>query len=548
MSDQIIVFKAKKIITMDHNNPEATHVAVRNGIILAVGDANCAIGWGTKTAVDTTYENKIILPGLIEAHAHVSTGGVWDYIYCGHYDRVDPIGNTIKGVSTKNALIKKLREAPGEEAIVGWGFDPNFLEGPRLSKVELDQVSETRPVILVHSNFHLATVNSIALEKSGISADLNIEGIQKGEDGTPNGELQEFAAMEPALSIGGITIEDLSKKPSAVRNYATMARNVGVTTIADLFSDLDPPEVNMLQEVTADENFPVRYIPIMNAMRGNPEQEAKKALKLKLKSSEKLRMGTAKLFTDGAIQGFTAKLNEPGYFSGPDNGIWNMEDNHFRKAVLELHKAGVKMHIHTNGDAASDYATDVLEDAIRAFPDADHRHTLEHVQLADRADFMKMNKLGICVNLFANHLYYFGDIHWAKTLGPDRASRMDACRDAAEIFKNNFAIHSDSPVTPLAPLVTAWCAINRITEKGKVLGKTQKIDIEQALYCITLGAAYVLKLEREIGSIETGKKADFCIVNVDPTKQMPEKLRDIEVVDTVFMGIPTSKLKPIHSL
>ena len=142
----------------------------------------------------------------------------------------------------------------------------------------------------------------------------------------------------------------------------------------------------------------------------------------------------------------------------------------------------------------------------------------------------------------------FGDIHWAKTLGPDRASRMDACRDAAEIFKNNFAIHSDSPVTPLAPLVTAWCATNRLTEKGKVLGTTQKIDIEQALYCITLGAAYVLKLEREIGSIEAGKKADFCIVNVDPTKQIPEKLRDIEVVDTVFMGIPTSKLKPIHSL
>jgi hypothetical protein len=63
-----------------------------------------------------------------------------------------------------------------------------------------------------------------------------------------------------------------------------------------------------------------------------------------------------------------------------------------------------------------------------------------------------------------------------------------------------------------------------------------------------LGAAYVLKLEREIGSIEAGKKADFCIVNVDPTKQVPEKLCDVEVVDTVFMGIPTSKLKPIHSL
>ena len=477
MPQQIIIYKAKKIITMDHNNPEATHVAVRDGIILAVGDENCADGWGDKITTDTSYENRIILPGLIEAHAHVSTGGVWDYIYCGHYDRTDPIGQIVKGCSTKESLIQKLREAPGNDAIVGWGFDPNFLEGPRLSKIELDQVSKTRPVILVHSNFHLATVNTITLEKSGISAGLNIEGIQKGRDGKPNGELQEFAAMEPALSIGGITIGDLSTKPAAVRNYATMARNVGVTTIADLLSDLDPPEVTMLHQVTSDENFPVRYVPIMNAMRGNPEQEAKRALALKTKSSEKLRMGTAKLFTDGAIQGFTAKLNEPGYYNGPDNGIWNMEDTHFRKAVFELHKAGVKMHIHTNGDAASDYAIDVLEDAIRAFPDADHRHTLEHVQLADRADFIKMDKLGICVNLFANHLYYFGDVHWEKTLGPDRACRMDACRDAAEVFKNNFAIHSDSPVTPLAPLVTAWCAANRITENGKVLGSTQQIAV-----------------------------------------------------------------------
>ena len=159
MSDQVVVFKSKKIITMDHNNPEATHVVVRNGIILAVGDENCKNGWSDNVVIDTSYEDKVMLPGLIEAHAHVSTGGVWDYIYCGHYDRIDPAGEIVEGLSTKNALIKKLQESPGGGAIVGWGFDPNFLEGPRLSKIELDQVSKDRPVILVHSNFHLATVN-----------------------------------------------------------------------------------------------------------------------------------------------------------------------------------------------------------------------------------------------------------------------------------------------------------------------------------------------------------------------------------------------------
>ena len=546
MSNKITVYKAKKIITMDHNNPHATHVAVRNGIILAVGDEGCAHGWGD-LEIDARYINAVILPGLIEAHAHVSAGGVWDHTYCGHYSRTDPGGKIAKGLPTSKALIQRLREVPGIGPIVGWGFDPNFLDGPRLSKVELDQVSEERPVILIHSNFHLVTVNSTALNKSGISAGMNIEGIVRGEDGQPNGELQEFAAMAPALKLGRVEIGDLSSDSKAIRNYAAMAKHVGVTTIADLLSDLDTPEVDMLEKVTADKNFPVRYVPIMNAMRGDPAAEAERAKKLKSKSTDKLRLGFAKLFTDGAIQGFTAKLNSPGYYNGPDNGIYNMEDQHFRRAIFELHKAGIKTHIHTNGDAASDYATDVLEEAIREFPDADHRHTLEHVQLADRSDFVRMRKLGICVNLFANHLYYFGDVHWKSTLGPDRAKRMDACRDANDIFNGDFAIHSDAPVTPLAPLVTAWCAVNRITESGRVLGSTQQITVEQALRCITLGAAYILKLEREIGSIETGKKADFCIIDRDPLTQKPEALRNIEVIDTVFGGVPTSTLKPIHS-
>ena len=116
---------------------------------------------------------------------------------------------------------------------------------------------------------------------------------------------------------------------------------------------------------------------------------------------------------------------------------------------------------------------------MRISPGADHRHTLEHVQMADRAQFRRMRNLGICVNLFANHLYYFGDVHWTRTLGPDRAGRMDACADALEIFGGEFAIHSDAPVTPMAPLFTAWCAVNRLTEEVEVgklyLGKVRKI-------------------------------------------------------------------------
>lgn len=170
-------------------------------------------------------------------------------------------------------------------------------------------------------------------------------------------------------------------------------------------------------------------------------------------------------------------------------------------------------------------------------PDADHRHTLEHVQLADQAQFKRMRNLGICVNVFANHLYYFGDTHYEQTLGPDRANRMDACMDAAEVFNGDFAIHSDAPVTPMAPLFTAWCAVNRLTQSGRKLGDRQQIPVSAALHCITLGAAYVLKLDDEIGSIATGKRADFAILEEDPLNTDPIKLKDIGVAGTVLGGV-----------
>jgi hypothetical protein len=99
-----------------------------------------------------------------------------------------------------------------------------------------------------------------------------------------------------------------------------------------------------------------------------------------------------------------------------------------------------------------------------------------------------------------------------------------------------FAIHSDAPVTPIGPLFTAWCAVNRLTASGRVLGAEEKITSADALRAITLGAAYTLKLDHEIGSIETGKRADFAVLEDDPFAVPPEALKDIGVWGTVLGG------------
>jgi predicted amidohydrolase YtcJ len=253
------------------------------------------------------------------------------------------------------------------------------------------------------------------------------------------------------------------------------------------------------------------------------------------RSHDKLRYGLVKLVLDGSIQGFTARLEWPGYYNGHENGLWYIDPGQLPSIVGAYHEAGLQVHIHTNGDQATAAAIDAIETVLRRAPSADARFTLQHCQMAHDAHFRRMARLGICANLFSNHIHYWGDQHHALTMGPERAERMDAAATAKRLGVA-FSIHSDAPVTHLAPLFTAWCAVNRVTESGRVLGAAERLSVADALHAVTLGAAYTLKLDREIGSLETGKRADMTILEDDPLTVDPASLKDVGVWGTVVGG------------
>jgi hypothetical protein len=253
------------------------------------------------------------------------------------------------------------------------------------------------------------------------------------------------------------------------------------------------------------------------------------------RNTERLRYGLVKMMLDGSIQGFSARLRWPGHFNGAPNGIWVMAPSQYEADFETYHRAGLTIHTHTNGDEASLAAIDAIERVLARAPRPDHRHTLQHSQMIDAPMFRRMAALGLSANLFANHLWYWGDQHYEMTLGPDRAHRLDACASALAAGVP-LAIHSDAPVTPLGPLFTAWCAVNRVTPKGRVLGEREKLTVPQALHAITLGPAWTLKLDHEIGSIECGKRADFCVLDDDPLGVDPAALKDIRVRGTVLSG------------
>ncbi len=530
---------------MNPSNPLATHIAVRDGMILGAGSLPELEGWGEYT-LDETFADKVILPGFVEAHAHVMTGGMMLHPYLGFFDRPTADGGVAPGIKSYNQLIEALiaedakLEDPGQQ-LIAVGFDPiYFPDQPRLTRHHLDQVSRTRPIYLHHASGHLATVNTAMLEANNVSASLRVDGLGRDDAGELDGELREFAAMA-LCKTGTREVQYSNSREEALRDFGALACNAGITTCTDLAGSaiLAPKVLQMWHKVTGDDAFPMRIaqynIPAMPGNTTDFDAVANQFIQLRREQTDKLRFPGVKFVLDGSIQGFSALLNPPGYFKGEDHGQLLAVPEQLMDWLLPFHKAGLNIHMHCNGNKTQDLAIETVAQLIRADPWLDHRHTITHAQLTTQAQLRKMARLGLCANFFTNHIWYWGDQHYDITVGPERANALEPCASAIREGVS-FSIHSDAGVTPLGSLHTMWCAVNRLTPSGRVLGATEKISAAQALRAVTIDAAYQLHLDDEIGSLEAGKQADFAVLEEDPLAVDPLHLRDIKVWGTVLGG------------
>jgi hypothetical protein len=544
MTQTTTIFRARRIHTMNPARPQATHVAVRDGRIVGAGSLQELAGWGPH-ALDERFADKVLMPGFVEGHSHLMEGALWRFVYVGYHDRTDPDGRVWTGARSIDEVVQRLSEVQRElddpaRPLVGWGFDPIYFGSRRCVREDLDRVSITRPVAVSHASLHILNVNSATLKLAGfLRPGIDHPGIPLGADGLPTGEMKGPEAMMPVAPHVGMDRSILAGDERALRAFARLCVRKGVTTATDLASPLPQDAVEMMLRVTGEPGFPTRIVSLLR-LQGQPVPQAiDRALQLGAASTDRLRLGTIKIVADGSIQGFSARMRFPGYYNGSPNGLWYTAPEQLRQAYELALERGVQIHTHTNGDEATQLVLDCVERALARHPAFDHRFTLQHCQLADAAQFRRMKALGMCVNLFSNHHFYWGDAHYSMTVGPERAERMNACRTALEAGVP-LAIHSDAPVTPLAPLFTAWCAVNRLTASGRQLGEHERIGVAEALRAITLGPAYTLKLDGEIGSIEAGKRADFAVLEDDPFEVAPEALKDVRVWGVVAGGRPVA--------
>ena len=535
MSEIAKLYQARNIITMDDDVPSASHVAVADGRIVAVGGAELEVQFGS---AETTFASQVLVPGFVEGHAHVIEGATWKHPYVGFYDRMHPDGDIHQGCQTVDDLVARLVEIernlkdPGE-TLFAWGYDAIYFDNKPM-RWDLDRVSSRRPIVVVHSNGHLITVNSLALEKAGINASNAVDGVYLDDNGEPNGELAEMAAMFPVFHAVGNPFFDEMNDPEDIRRFAQCCHRAGVTTTTDLYNPMPPQVADLFESTTSEPGFPARIVPAIISNEIGIEETIKRAKSLAQRGNDKLFMGQVKIVSDGSIQGYSARVRQP-YVTGVENGVWYSAPSQLQEMILRFHTSDIKMHIHVNGDEASEL---VLQTFETVFKEHGRRqtHVMQHAQMMDRDQLTRASNLGIMVNMFANHTYYWGDQHRDSTVGPEIAPRMNAARTALDVGLD-VALHCDAPVTPMRPAFTMWCAVNRKTASGRDHGPEERISAAQALRAVTLAPAISIDLADKIGSITPGKFADFTALDQDPLIVDPMAIRDINVLGTMLGGV-----------
>jgi predicted amidohydrolase YtcJ len=385
---------------------------------------------------------------------------------------------------------------------------------------------------VLHPSGKAATVNS-ALLKMIEDRKLDHRPANKAN----NGEIRGIGAIAVADDVFDQVLGPMSSCDSFLK-FSSAARRCGITTVGDSSGAVSTVELLTAWKKVIREHGGIRVL-IYNApllpLIHDTGPIIEEVLAARRASEPLVRMGAVYVPVDGEIQDFNAVLRWPGYFNGAANGKLRVDPEIFGQVLLDLHRRGISVHSHCEGDGAVDVFVNAVSDALRQYPWLEHRHSIDHSHLVTTDQCRAMAKLGIGANIFVGDLWRWGDQHLLISVGPERARRITACATARREGVH-FSIHSDPFVTSHGPLHAMWCAVNRITPDGRVLGKEEAISPYEAMYACTVDAAYQLGMDNEIGTIEAGKWADFAVIEADPFTIDPTELRHITVWGTVVAG------------
>ena len=531
-----ILYINGQIYTVDSSKSWAEAVAVKSGKITFVGTNDEAKSIEAKETVD--LDGKMMLPGFIEAHGHVTWGAIDSLFKVSLFgaDNVEFYIETIR---------KFVQENPELPVYEGAGWENPFFGKNGPSRKVLDEICSDKPMLMWSHDKHSLWVNTYVLDLCGIDKNTQVPAgnvIEREDDGTPSGTLREFAAIALVDSVKPVFNKEHYKK--AIEWVQKDFAQYGVTSIMDPLLDPEDDAIAAIRELN-DEG---RLICKMRGALKSSETDSYKHIDEFPKiredvDSHMFKIQQVKLFADGVVEGKTAFLKQTyegeNYAGDP---IWNKDDmNEFCRKVDEL---GFDIHVHSIGDAATSMTLDALDFINEKNPSRDRRPVITHLQIVDSADYsrIKQHKVAAVTNPYWHFKYrgFFEDIE-VPYLG-ERAYHeypMKSLLDAGIILGGA----SDYNVTPVpAPLRGIQIGVTRVgidenpDDMDLVLAPEERLSVEQMVELFTMGNAYALRMEDITGSIEVGKCADLVILEENIFEIPHQDIYKVKVIQTVSEG------------
>ena len=505
------------IVTLEE--PQYAQALVeRGGRIAYVGDREEAERLAGPGARRVDLEGRALLPAFLDPHSHL--------LACAYARLQVPLGECAGWEEIADRLSKHVqeRDIPPGAWVKGTGYDQNALaEGAAPDRFCLDRACPNNPVVIQHASGHAGVFNTLALERLGaLNEDCGLERDGQGEL-TGRGEENPFLDLLGRIPMDGL--EDVLRAfQGAQEEYASH----GITTAQEGL--LQPVMAPVYQEILRrgllylDVNA---YVPPADydRLRGQFAQGVSA-------SPGTFRAAGMKIFLDGSPQGGTAWVREP--YAGGGCGTSTMTDGQVLSAFRQALDRDAQLLAHCNGDRAAEQYLTLLAQAEREAGKKLCRPVMIHAQLLGLDQLERVKALGVIPSFFVAHVYHWGEIH-VKNFGLDRAGRISPAGSALA-RGIPFTFHQDSPVIPPDMLETIWCACVRRTKTGRVLGAEERIPVEAALRAVTQTAALQYGLERELGTLRPGKRADFVLLSGDPLRTPPEELKKLQVERTIRCG------------
>ena len=528
MTDTLLIHA--KIYTQDPHWPWVTALAVRDGVIVAVGDETDLIGWAGPGTFVVDMRGQTVLPGLIDAHLHFE----WYAFGLHEVDaETDTLDEALERVRAKAAA------TPPGQWIVGRGWNHNAWNrsGAFPNAADLDRVAPAHPVFLQAKSGHAAWVNSLALSRCGVNAETSDPpgghiGHGGDEASAPTGILLEDAMELVHRQIPERTAQQLAEAMPLAQQKAWQA---GLTGVHDFDGPRSLAAWQMLRERG---QLGLRVVKQLHGWRLD------QALALGLRSGfgdDWLRLGQVKVFADGALGPRTAAMIDP-YLGEPGNyGLTVTDKEALQELAVRAAANGLALSVHAIGDKANHDVLDVFESLrLAEAPEARDRlrHRIEHVQLLHPSDFARLGRLNVVASM--QPLHATSDMVIAeKYWGGPRLAGAYAWRtqlDAGAVL----AFGSDCPVEDFNPFWGIHAAVTRRRADGapgpEGWHSEQRVTVAEAVRAYTLGAAYAGQMEHRLGSLAPGKLADLIVLDRDIFTCDPMAIRDTRVTGTMVGG------------